>query len=122
MTSARRQQILGGLALVFSVLPVAFAIIAAAGRRHDFRWAWMAGASLLGAALAIALSSLGARIRSMVFARWGAALVIALALAGWTGFRLGATAAAGVWLVAFVLAFCWATAFALASVSRTAHD
>lgn len=80
--------------------------------------AWMAFASFLGASLVMAIGKGHSRKPGALLALTAAALVTAMLLAGWTAFRLGATATFGIWAVSFVLAFCWAASYALAALSR----
>jgi hypothetical protein len=101
-------------AVVLAAAPFVFAAIRAANARHDLRMLWMALAALAGAA---AVGAIG-RPRGSVLARAVLVLLLGTALAARTGYRLGATAAAGVWPVAFVLALCFAVAYALFAVAQ----
>lgn len=106
------------LSIVFAILPIGFSIIRAASAHMDLRMLWMAFASLLGAGVVMVIGRARDRTTAAVLTLSVVALVAAMLLAGWTAMRLGATAAAGIWPVAFVLSFCWVASFALDAFSR----
>lgn len=106
------------LAIALGMAPPVFASIRALNARGDFRMAWMALASFLGASLVMSIGKGRPRKPGAVVALAAAALVLAMLLAGWTAVRLGATASFGIWAVSFVLSSCWATSYALAALSR----
>lgn len=118
MTRSRWKQTLQFLAILFAILPFLFAFIGDAGRHHDLRMFWMACAALIGAAAVVIVGRRGSRSILAVAGRSAAALIVAIVLAAMTGFSLGAAAPAGVWAVAFVLAFCWSIAYAFGALSK----
>jgi hypothetical protein len=118
MRRSNRQRTLFLLSIIFGVAPFAFALIRAHSSRNDFRMLWMALASVLVVAPVMLAGKVWRRQPAGVLALAALALVAATFVAGWVAYRLGATAAAGIWPVSFVLAFCWATSFALNALSR----
>ena len=92
----------------FGLAPFAFGVMRAMSSARDLRMLWMAAASGLGAAIALAVMR-GERAGSLV--RQGAiTLAFATLLAAGAAYLLGARAWFGVWAVAFVLAGCWTAA------------
>lgn len=106
------------LSIAFAMAPIAFALIRAFRSHYDLRMLWMALGAFVGATLVMRLG--GARRRStrglLVLAV--VALIVAILVAGWIAIRFGATAAAGIWPVAFVLSVCWVTSHVLDTLSR----
>jgi hypothetical protein len=109
------------LSILFAAAPFGFGLIRAVSA-HDPRMLWMAFAAFVGAVLVRMAGKDRDRKSRRVVTPSGLTLVIATALAGSTAYLLGATAAAGIWPVAFVLGLCLATSHALylRSLSRTA--
>jgi ascorbate-specific PTS system EIIC-type component UlaA len=105
------------LAILFAAAPFAFGMIRLVQTGHDFRLLWMAVASFLGALIVMVLRK-GQKPNS-VFASSVITFVISALLAASTGFMLGATAGPGTWMVAVVLALCWAASYALYNLSRS---
>jgi hypothetical protein len=118
MRRTSRQRWIFRLAIALGLAPPVFASMRALNARGDPRMAWMAFASFLGASLVMAIGKGHRRKPGALLALAAAALVSAMLLAGWTAFRLGATATFGIWAVSFVLSFCWAASYALAALSR----
>ena len=118
MNRTPQQRRLRILAILFAAAPPAFALIRALNARSDLRMLWMALTSLVGVSIVMAMGDVRRRERRGVLSQSAIALVVATLLAGWTAIRLGATAAAGIWPVSFVLAFCWVASFALDALSR----
>ena len=118
MRRPSRQRTLHLLSALFAAAPFTFALIRAFGSRYDLRMLWMAFASLLGAVAVVALGGARRRGPRGIVALSALALMVATLLAGATAYRLGATAAPGIWLVAFVLGFCWAASYALRALAR----
>lgn len=118
MRRSPAQRRLYALSIVFAILPPVFGAIRFIQTHSDLRMLWMALASLLGAGAVMFLGRARDRTTGAVLTLSIVALVVAMLLAGWTAMRLGATAAPGIWLVAFVLSFCWVTSFALDAFSR----
>jgi hypothetical protein len=118
MRRSPRQHTLSLLSILFAVAPFAFALIRAHSSRNDLRMLWMALASLLVVTPIMLAGKVRRRQPAGVFALVIIALVAATLVAGWLAYRLGATAAAGIWPVSFVLAFCWAMSFALNALAR----
>ena len=119
VTRSRRQQRNLLLSIVFAIAPFAFATIRAVQSRHDLRMLWMALAALAGVSAVMLTGSARARTPRGLMALSAVALVTAMSLAAWTAYRLGATAAAGIWPVAFVLSASWVMSFVLSVLSRS---
>jgi hypothetical protein len=118
MKRSRREQAMHALSILFAVAPFAFGLFRFFATRSDLRLMWMAFASFLGAVLVRAIARRRGRQRNVLLRLSAATLVVATLLAAATAYLLGATAAAGVWLVAFVLALCWAASSAFDTLSR----
>ena len=108
------------LSIAFAIAPIAFALIRAVRSHHDLRMLWMALAALIGTAAVMIAGHAGRRSTRELFLLASVALIVAMLLAGWTAIHLGATAAAGIWPVAFVLSTCWVMSFVLDARSRRA--
>lgn len=117
MTEVRRHRSLYFLAILFRVAPFAFGLIRAS-QANDYRMLWMAVASLAGAALVSLVARRHSRDPKEIAALSVVVLAVATLLAGLTARFLGATAAPGIWAVAFVFGLCWAAGFWLAGISR----
>jgi hypothetical protein len=98
------------MAVLLAAAPFIFGLIRAATAR-DPRLLWMALAAFTGAALVRMI----ARVRPSggVVGVSIATLFLATVLAGSTAYLLGATAPAGIWMMAFVLGLCLAASYAL---------
>jgi len=116
MRRSPREQAIFVLSLLFAAAPFGFGLIRAVSAR-DLRMLWMACAAFVGAAVVRMTGKGRGRESKMVLTMSAVTLFIAAALAGSTAYLLGATAAAGIWPVAFVLAFCLAIGHALHSLS-----
>ena len=106
------------LSILFAVAPVGFATIRAVTTGSDVRMLWMAFASYVGTILVMAMARARGRTRKDALVVALSVLGSATVLAALTAYLLGATAAAGIWPVAFVLAFCCAMSCALGMLSR----
>ena len=113
MMRTPRQRAARGVSLLLAAAPIGFALMAAFSGRRDLRMLWMAVASFIGASAVVLIGRRRRPAPRAIVAQAAGALVVAMLLAGWTAYRLGATAAAGIWPVAFVLSFCWAASYAL---------
>lgn len=115
MKRATSRAVFLALSIAFAIAPFAFGLFRAVQTGRDYRMIWMAVASAIGAAVVFALGKRGKRglALGVVFL----ALIAATAAAGLTGYMLGATAGPGVWMVAFVLGFCWAMSLTFFSFS-----
>jgi hypothetical protein len=100
------------LSILFAAAPFGFGLIRAVSA-HDRRMLWMAFAAFIGAAFVrMVVKDRDPRSKGVVTPS-ALTLVVATALAGSTAYLLGATAAAGIWPVAFVLALWLAASHAL---------
>lgn len=108
------------LSIAFAIAPIAFALIRAVRSHHDLRMLWMALAALIGTAAVMIAGHARRRSTRELFLLASVALIVALLLAGWTAIHRGATAAAGIWPVSFVLSICWVMSFVLAALARSA--
>lgn len=118
MKRSPTQQLSLVAAALFGAAPLGFGLFRAWRTGDDFRMLWMALASSVFAAGVMAATIGRRRARHAVFIQSIVILVVATLLAGCLAYLLGATAAAGVWGVAFVLGFCLAVANALIEFSR----
>ncbi len=117
MERSPRERSLYLLSIAFAMAPFAFGIVRAVQTGHDFRLLWMALASFLGAAAVTAIVK-ARNGNPTAFALSAAVFVISALFAALTGFLLGARAGPGTWMVAVVLALCWAASCDLYAVSR----
>lgn len=122
MKRSPRQQRLQLLAILLAIAPIAFSLIRAFRANHDLRMLWMACAALVGAAVVLAVGGASRRSTRDLLQLALVALLAAVLLAGFTAIRLGATAAAGIWPVAFVLSVCWVASCVLAVLTRPEGD
>jgi hypothetical protein len=111
-----REQVIYVLSILFAIAPFAFGMIRAFQTGHDLRLLWMAFASFLGALIVRVITKARSQ-KPGVLVSSAFTFAFAALLAGSTAYLLGATAAAGVWGVAFVLALCWAASYILYSIS-----
>lgn len=105
-------------AALFGVAPVCFGLFRAWRTGDDYRMLWMAVVASVFAAGVVAAAIGRRRTRHAVVIQSIAILVIATLLAGCLAYLLGATAAPGIWLVAFVLASSLTVANVLVEFSR----
>ena len=117
MTSTNRRRGSYLLSVLFGIAPFAFGTFRAVSARYDVRMLWMALASGIGA---FAVRGIAKRRLengpSMSLAIL--TLVVTTLLGGLTAILLGATAAAGIWPVALVLAICWTASYYFEARSR----
>ncbi|HEX5830898.1 MAG TPA: hypothetical protein VFY16_07965 [Gemmatimonadaceae bacterium] len=118
MRESSRRRTLTILSVVFAAAPFTFALIRAFSGRYDLRMLWMAMAALVGAFTVMTLDRARRRGSRGIVALSTLALLAATLLAGVTAYQLGATAAAGIGLVALVLGLCWGASFALNALAR----
>ncbi|HEY6825319.1 MAG TPA: hypothetical protein VI259_00600 [Gemmatimonadaceae bacterium] len=105
------------LSVLFALAPLAFGAIRAA-TAHDLRVLWMAVASGIVVAAVVMLRRSGTNRSSMALGRALLALLLGIVAASATGYALGARAWAGIFGMAFVLAFCWVVSFVFGAVAR----
>ena len=117
MTGSAREKIFAVLSAAFALAPFAFGLMRATTTGSDYRMLWMAVASAIGALVIAALTTRKKGSLALGFVLL--TLLVSTLLAGLTGYMLGATAGAGVWMVAFVLGLCWAASLTLFSLSRS---
>ena len=115
--SQRRQRLLL-VAVLLAMVPVAFGSVRAINTGNDFRYLWLAAASLLGS-LAVMVPAYRAPGPASVSA-WRAVGAIAggAACAAATAIFLGATAGPGVAIVAVAFGLCTGTGAVLGTVAR----
>lgn len=118
MTRSHREQRFHILSILFAMAPIAFALIRAFRSHYDLRMLWMALAAFAGTTMVMTLGRVRRRSTRGVVVLAIVALIVAMLAAGWIAMRLGATAAAGIWPVAFVLSVCWVVSFVLDTLSR----
>ncbi len=93
-------------------------MIRAFSARYDLRMLWMAFAALFGVAIVVTIWKARPPASPPVLALFSVALAVATVFAGVVAMLLGATAAFGIWAVAFVLSFCWALAYTLYTLAH----
>jgi hypothetical protein len=106
------------VSLGMTAVPFAFALIRAAQTGSDRRYLWLAVASFLGARGMMAFGKRCGRKSIELLALSAAALTVATLLAGSAAYLLGATSAAGIWIVALGFGLCSAAGCALDALSR----
>jgi hypothetical protein len=99
------------LAILFATAPFAFGIIRFLRTGRDLRILWLAFASLIGAFAVRMIAKERSPKSTSAFLFSGLTFVVSALLGGLTGYLLGATAGAGVWGVAIVLAISWAASY-----------
>src|SRR5262249_59960805 len=102
MPSGTRDWRLQSLSILFAALPLAFGLIRAIKTGHDFRYVWVALASVVGAAI---VSVAGGRSVAVFVVATLSAMIVAAAL--------GTTANAGMAVVTASVGFCFAAPFLL---------
>ena len=95
-------------AVLFGLAPLCYGLLRELGPRHNPDGLWMALVASAFAAGVLAASIGRRRSRRAVFTQSLGILVICTLVAAPTAFISGATAAAGVWAVSFVMALCLA--------------
>ena len=105
------------LSVLFGLAPFAFGTFRALSARYDLRMLWMAVVSGVGA---FAVRALARRSSEPEPSRRFALLTLGTTtlLGVVTAIVLGATAPAGIWPVALVLALCWTVSYHFAARSR----
>jgi hypothetical protein len=96
------------LAFVFAALPIAFALIRAARTGYDFRYLWVALASLVGAAAVMKIGKAYSETRRAAIALSAGVFVMATLLAILAASLLGTRLGPGILVVACSFAFCFA--------------
>ncbi|MDH5234122.1 MAG: hypothetical protein OEW77_04120 [Gemmatimonadota bacterium] len=112
------QRVVLGLAALFGAVPMGFGLIRFFSTGSDARSVWMAFAATLFA-IGVLVGGIGRRrSRREVTRQSVVILVVSTLLAGGTAYIFGATAAAGIWMVAGGFGICLATASLLVALSR----
>ena len=104
------------VSILLGAAPFAFALIRAFRTGNDFRYLWLAIASMLGAN--VVLTGGKARSRTTFFAVSVVALVVATLCAGLTARLVSAATAPVTWLVAFAFSCCSVLSRALSLLAR----
>lgn len=120
MRRSPREQLIYFLSILFAVAPFVAGLFRAFSTGTDLRLLWMAFASVLGAAAAMAVAKARGGQPKSVRTLSAVVLVFATLAAALVGFLLGATAGPGVWMVAVVLGLFLAASCALYALSRPA--
>lgn len=118
MTRSPRERAIYALSRLLAAAPFAVGLLRAAGSRRDPRFLGMAFAAFVGGALVMMLGRAWMGKTYAIPMLSVAAWIVGAAFAAATAFRLGATAAPGVWAVAIVFGLCCSAAFALSAMSR----
>ena len=106
------------LSVLLAAIPFAFAIVRALQTRSDFRYAWVALASFLGAAAVMIIGKARQRTPARVLALAVVALIAAALLAGIVAFVVGARSVLSMAVVAVGFGGCHAMGLALHALSR----
>ena len=107
-----------GLSILFAAVPVAFAAIRAVRTGHDFRYVWVALASLLGAWAVMVVGKATSRRPKSAAALSASVFVIATLLAVLAAWLLGTRVGPGSLVVASGFGFCCAASCALYVLAR----
>ncbi len=118
MNQSPRRGIYLAAAVLLGVAPVVYGLLRLLSFRHDYRGLWMALAASVFATGVLAASIGRRRSRHAALTQSLIILVISTLVAGVAGFISGATAAAGIWAVAFVMGACVAASSLLIGLAR----
>ena len=118
MKRSPRERLIHFLSILFAATPFAFALLRAFRTGYDFRFLWMAFASLLGTAAAMSVGKSRSGKPKGVLALSALTLIITTLFAGLAAFLVGARSFAGAGIVAFAFGLCWAASYALNALSR----
>ncbi len=114
MTSTAQAWLTRGSSLAVAGIPFAFALIRAARTGNDLRYFWVASASFVGGALAMALGKPYARTALAVF---GLVLVVATTVAVVTALLIGTALGVGVLVVGLAFGLCFAVSGVLVTLT-----
>jgi hypothetical protein len=108
------------LSVIFAAVPFAFALIRAVRTGYDYRYFWVAFASLIGAAGIVAISRGSRRSLPIAFALSAAAFVSSTLLAMVAAMLLGTRMGPGMLVVAASFGICFATGVLVHAGTRQA--
>jgi hypothetical protein len=108
MRRSPRDRRLQALSILFAAVPFAFALIRAARSGSDFRYLWVAIASLLGAMAVMAVGQASRSALSVAPALSVGAFITSTLLAVLAAMLLGTTLGPGILVVASSFGFCCA--------------
>jgi hypothetical protein len=107
--NTQRHHLLRLLAVLVGAVPVVFGIVRAIRTGDDFRYLWLAGASILGSLAVMAFPYRASGSSRVSVARAAAAVATGAACAAATAVLLGATPGLGVAIVAVAFGLCTGT-------------
>lgn len=108
MGQSRRTRLLRSLAIALAALPLAFGLVRAISTGNDLRYVWVALASLLGAAVIMAVARSSSVGPLVAVAMSAAVFVISTFLAMLAALLLGTRMGAGMLVVASSFGLCCA--------------
>ena len=118
MKSSHRDWRIQGISILFAAVPVAFAAVRAVRTGYDFRYLWVALASLLGTSGVMMVGKADRRRPSSVAALSAGVFVIATLLAVLAAWLLGIRVGPGSLVVGSGFGFCCAASCALYVLAR----
>ncbi len=118
MRRSPKEQFIPVLAILFAIAPFAVGLIRVFRTGNDFRYLWIAFATLFATIAVLAIGKARSREANAAIRLSAAVLIIDTLIAAATAFLLGARAAPGVWLVALAFGLSWAACCALYILSR----
>jgi hypothetical protein len=107
-----------GISILFAVVPVAFAAVRAVRTGYDFRYLWVAFASLLGASAVMLVGKAASRRPNSAAALAAWVFVVATLLAVLAAWLLGTRVGPGSVIVGAGFGFCCAASCALYILAR----
>src|SRR6185295_10002227 len=107
-----------GISILFAAVPVAFAAVRAVRTGYDFRYLWVALASLLGASMVMVVGAVTSRRPNSAAALSAGVFVIATLLAVQAAWLLGIRVGPGSLVVGSGFGFCCAASCALHVLAR----
>src|SRR5258708_1916745 len=113
MKRSHRDWRIHGISILFAAVPFAFALVRAIRTGHDFRYLWVALASLLGASAVMAIGKTDNRRPNSAAALSAGVFVFATLFAMLAAWLLGTRVGPGSLVVGSVFGFCCAASCAV---------
>jgi hypothetical protein len=118
MPSSRRRRLLLLASVLFAAVPVTFGLIRAVSTGDDVRYLWLAGTAILGSMVVMLPGRGGSGPAHVSLRRALGAVAAGTVCAAATAVLMGATAGAGVAIVAFAFGLCTGTSAVFAALAR----
>jgi hypothetical protein len=118
MTRSNRNWRIYGLSILFAAVPFAFAVVRAIRTGDDFRYLWVALASLLSALVVVVVAKADRRGPIVAAARSTWVFVVATFVAVFAAWLLGARVGPGSLLIGSAFGLCYAASCALNVLAR----